>query len=346
MIFNKNIVFLILCFVIFNVSVAGAVKSSKIVYQAQKSLTKKGYDCGDLDGLWGKRTEEAVRKFQRDNNLALTGVLDKETRLALGVNNAPVLNPHIGDEGEIGGESSRYASKSSYEYANNLYRITNTLVNMTSCTSDINYQAAGFHRMVQAYSSEPRSYNTKMDWLEIPAPKSDVTLVKSECGDDEFTAEVWAPGSRIKKIKRDLLNLLSFSLSSQIRGDPIEIDFESSVSKTSSKPEKFLYKYFVRNYSSQKVVIKLQSIKNRETNKPVIITAQPYKTATYNANGGVPFAIADIVLFGPHRDMPKLANLGTNNDFSQRIEELKERSIDKSFSYTILPMLSPLELIN
>jgi tetratricopeptide (TPR) repeat protein len=51
------------------------------VYQAQKKLKELGYMSGflSLSGRWGQKTSRAVRKFQRDNGLNVTGKIDEET---------------------------------------------------------------------------------------------------------------------------------------------------------------------------------------------------------------------------------------------------------------------------
>jgi peptidoglycan hydrolase-like protein with peptidoglycan-binding domain len=55
------------------------------VYQCQKRLVELGYDPGPLDGIWGSKTEEAVKEFQKDNNLPISGFLDDNTKRKLGL---------------------------------------------------------------------------------------------------------------------------------------------------------------------------------------------------------------------------------------------------------------------
>ena len=50
------------------------------VYQVQKRLKELGYDPGPIDGIWGKQTESAIRKFQSDNSLSKTGRIDSVTK--------------------------------------------------------------------------------------------------------------------------------------------------------------------------------------------------------------------------------------------------------------------------
>ena len=40
----------------------------------QRALKRRGYDPGPIDGLMGRRTTTAIRKFQADHGLAVTGI--------------------------------------------------------------------------------------------------------------------------------------------------------------------------------------------------------------------------------------------------------------------------------
>ncbi|SDG28897.1 carboxyl-terminal processing protease [Fontibacillus panacisegetis] len=53
------------------------------IKSAQIMLSGLGYDPGRKDGYFGKGTENAVKKFQDDNKLEVTGVLDAKTAEAL-----------------------------------------------------------------------------------------------------------------------------------------------------------------------------------------------------------------------------------------------------------------------
>ena len=53
------------------------------VSSAQRSLIKAGYKPGPVDGILGPRTAAALRAFQRDNGLPVTGKLDSSTSEAL-----------------------------------------------------------------------------------------------------------------------------------------------------------------------------------------------------------------------------------------------------------------------
>lgn len=62
------------------------------VRNAQRELSQRGFNSGPADGIWGPRTAEAAREFQRANNIEMTGRLDAQTLAALNVN-APGRRP-------------------------------------------------------------------------------------------------------------------------------------------------------------------------------------------------------------------------------------------------------------
>ena len=53
------------------------------VTRLQAALNALGYDCGTADGIFGAKTEAAVRAFQADNGLAVDGIAGKATQEAL-----------------------------------------------------------------------------------------------------------------------------------------------------------------------------------------------------------------------------------------------------------------------
>lgn len=60
--------------------------SGSIVTQIQKRLSDWGYYGGSIDGVYGSRTESAVRYFQRKNGLTPDGVAGRATLAAIGIN--------------------------------------------------------------------------------------------------------------------------------------------------------------------------------------------------------------------------------------------------------------------
>jgi len=81
-----SILLFILIVSILNItSVYASTNEKNNIHQAQKKLLEKGYTPGPIDGILGKRTAKAIRNFQRDHKLPLTGKLDRETKKVLGL---------------------------------------------------------------------------------------------------------------------------------------------------------------------------------------------------------------------------------------------------------------------
>lgn len=64
-------------------SSAATIATSMTVKQAQEALKRLGYNVGVPDGVAGRRTEDALRRFQKDTGLSISGKLDSETATAL-----------------------------------------------------------------------------------------------------------------------------------------------------------------------------------------------------------------------------------------------------------------------
>jgi peptidoglycan hydrolase-like protein with peptidoglycan-binding domain len=63
--------------------ISGAAEYSREAYQAQMALKELGYNPGEVDGLWGKKTQRAIIKYQKDVGLRVTGRLDAQTKKKL-----------------------------------------------------------------------------------------------------------------------------------------------------------------------------------------------------------------------------------------------------------------------
>ena len=59
--------------------------SREDVKSVQEALKNKGHDPGPIDGVMGARTQQALRAFQRAQNIQTSGQLDSSTASALGV---------------------------------------------------------------------------------------------------------------------------------------------------------------------------------------------------------------------------------------------------------------------
>jgi peptidoglycan hydrolase-like protein with peptidoglycan-binding domain len=55
------------------------------VKQVQEKLSEQGYDVGPVDGIFGPKTQQALRKFQEDKGVQPTGQIDQQTMAALGI---------------------------------------------------------------------------------------------------------------------------------------------------------------------------------------------------------------------------------------------------------------------
>ena len=71
--------------------------SGQTVSEIQKRLKAWGYYSGAVDGLYGSRTEEAVRYFQRKNGLSADGQAGDQTLAALGIQPTGAKSGSSGD---------------------------------------------------------------------------------------------------------------------------------------------------------------------------------------------------------------------------------------------------------
>ncbi len=60
-------------------------KSNETTKKVQKKLNELGYDAGTADGIAGTKTKNAIKAFQKKNNLTADGIAGKNTLKALGL---------------------------------------------------------------------------------------------------------------------------------------------------------------------------------------------------------------------------------------------------------------------
>ncbi|MEO8894131.1 MAG: peptidoglycan-binding protein [Coleofasciculaceae cyanobacterium] len=66
------------------------------VRRLQEQLSDRGFNPGLIDGTYGGQTENAVREFQRQNNLFADGIAGRATLVALGIRtDAEQINPYV-----------------------------------------------------------------------------------------------------------------------------------------------------------------------------------------------------------------------------------------------------------
>jgi peptidoglycan hydrolase-like protein with peptidoglycan-binding domain len=90
----KNVVLSgLVAFGMAGIAEAGDYYSQATVRSAQTQLENDGYYGGPVDGIDGPLTHQAIRRFQRDNNLEATGRLNRATQDQLGVQYSSEVNP-------------------------------------------------------------------------------------------------------------------------------------------------------------------------------------------------------------------------------------------------------------
>ena len=57
----------------------------------QQALRDAGFDPGSIDGIIGRNTIAAIKKFQASKNLQVDGIVGKQTRKALGLDKEPSI---------------------------------------------------------------------------------------------------------------------------------------------------------------------------------------------------------------------------------------------------------------
>ena len=60
------------------------------VTEIQEKLSQWGYYSGEIDGIYGSGTEDAVRRFQEKNGLTVDGIAGTATLEAMGISIPPL----------------------------------------------------------------------------------------------------------------------------------------------------------------------------------------------------------------------------------------------------------------
>ena len=71
--------------------------SGSTVTQIQTKLKSWGYYTGEVDGVYGSKTEAAVKKFQQNNGLVVDGQAGPATLSALGIDGGGASDANSGD---------------------------------------------------------------------------------------------------------------------------------------------------------------------------------------------------------------------------------------------------------
>ena len=75
--------------------------SGEVVAQVQTRLKNWGYYFGSVDGVYGSKTESAVRYFQRKNGLSVDGQVGNQTLAALGLNPSGTVSTGQNQSGDL-----------------------------------------------------------------------------------------------------------------------------------------------------------------------------------------------------------------------------------------------------
>lgn len=62
------------------------------VRKIQTNLKKWGYNVGNVDGIYGSKTKNAVKEFQKNNGLKVDGIAGTETLKAMGITTTTTSN--------------------------------------------------------------------------------------------------------------------------------------------------------------------------------------------------------------------------------------------------------------
>lgn len=137
--------------------------SGDMVAEIQTRLKNWGYYDGAVDGIFGSRTEKAVKYFQRTNNLAVDGQVGDKTLAALGI--TPTGSGGGGSSGGGSGDVNLLARLISAEARGEPYEgqvavgaVVLNRVNHASfpnTISDVIYQSGAFSCLYDGQFDEP-----------------------------------------------------------------------------------------------------------------------------------------------------------------------------------------------
>jgi peptidoglycan hydrolase-like protein with peptidoglycan-binding domain len=96
--------------------------TSHEIKRAEQALNGQGFNPGRIDGKIDSETKEALREFQKRNNLDITGELDKETAEKLGV----LLGVEKGSSGQQPGKEGATPPTKEFSPQGRLHRTPGT----------------------------------------------------------------------------------------------------------------------------------------------------------------------------------------------------------------------------
>ena len=83
---NRIVILLLIMGMLLGSCVVQASETDQETVRAvQEALNQSGFDCGNPDGVFGSKTEGAIRQYQESNGLAVDGTISEELLLAMGL---------------------------------------------------------------------------------------------------------------------------------------------------------------------------------------------------------------------------------------------------------------------
>ena len=91
-----------------------SAQNAETVRKVQEALNEKGYNVGPVDGKWGTKSKQAMKKFQKSEGIQANGKIDTQTLAKLGVSSqaagAGGQGSMSGEQGGTGGQSGQQSS--------------------------------------------------------------------------------------------------------------------------------------------------------------------------------------------------------------------------------------------
>ena len=129
-----------------------AISAETLVEQAQKQLATMGYKPGPANGVENKKTQEAVKRFQKSQKLDASGHLDTQTLAALNIQ--PTMS--LARNAPPRESSSSPSSESSSSPSSESRKSPSSEASSSTPSSESSSQSSS-EKMTQPAGEQPRS---------------------------------------------------------------------------------------------------------------------------------------------------------------------------------------------